>query len=33
MLYGFGLERVGVLGTVPRDRTPDRETGIRAGWL
>jgi|SRR5271165_1693346 len=25
--------RAGELGTVPRDQTPDRETGIRAGWL
>jgi hypothetical protein len=25
--------RAGELGTVPRDQTPNRETGIRAGWL
>jgi hypothetical protein len=25
--------RAGELGTVPRDQAPDRETGIRAGWL
>jgi hypothetical protein len=33
MLYAFGFERVGELGAVPRDQTPERETGIRAGWL
>ena len=25
--------RAGELGTVPSDQTPDRQTGIRAGWL